>query len=113
MWVDTCEHVSARRGAVVGLLATTQKLRLRTHTYAETTARRRRQNKDAEIGKSRSAHTQMLAKCTYRSTFDVDRCTPPSTDDIFQSVLYEAYLYVKTPQMLLETVTAAKHSCMR
>ena len=110
---DTSLHVSARRSAVVGLPATTQKVRLRTHKYVETAARLGTQSTDAEIDKNRSAHTQMLATCTYRSTYDVDRCTPPSTDYIFQSVLYEAYLYVKTPQMLLETVTAAKHSCMR
>ena len=112
MRVDTCKHVSARRGAVVGLPATTQKVCLHTHTYVKTTGRHGRQNKDAEIEKSKSAHTQMFATCTYRSTYDVDRCTPPGTDYIFQSVLYETYLYVKTPQVMLETVTAATHSSM-
>ena len=112
MWVDTCGHVSARRGAVVGLPATTQMVRLRTHKYVETAARLGTQSTDAEIDKSRSAHPQMLATCTYGSTYDVDCCTPPSTDYMFQSVWYEAFLYVETPQMLLEIVAAAKHSCM-
>ena len=112
MWVDTCKHVSARSGAVVGLPATTQKVRLRTHKYVETAARLGTQSTDAEIEKSRSAHTQMLATCTYSNTYVVDRCTPPVTDYIFQSVWYKAFLYVETPQLLLETVAAAKHSCM-
>ena len=92
--------------------------------------------KDAELEKSSSAHAQKFATCTYRNTYDADRCattgtdyifqyvlyktylhvkTPPitpGTDYIFESIGYETYLYVKAPQMMLETVTAATHSSM-
>ena len=46
--------------------------------------------------------------CLYEKTLQI----APGTDCIFQSVLCETYLYVEIPQMLLETVTAAKHSRM-